>query len=118
MGFELFYLLCCSLNVIIWNDPGMCYELVISFVFDFVTASKNGYFKDEIISIEVKEKRQVKIVDSDEHPRADITVEAIKKLPPVFKKNGTVSAGNASVRTLKSITGLITFSNYFDFSSG
>ena len=85
----------------------MFYELVTPFVFTFLTAKKNGYFRDEIIPVEVKEKRQVKIVDTDEHPRADISVEAMKKLSSVFKKNGTVSAGNASVRTLKSITNLI-----------
>lgn len=43
--------------------------------------------------------------DTDEHPRGDISIEALQKLPPVFKKNGTVSAGNASV----SYSSLFTF---------
>ena len=97
------------------DNLGMFYELVTPFVFNFLTAKKNGYFRDEIIPVEVKEKRQVKIVDTDEHPRADISVEAMKNLSPVFKKNGTVSAGNASVRTLKSITNLICIFKLFWF---
>jgi len=36
-------------------------------------------------------------MDTDEHPKPDTTVETLSKLPPVFKKDGTVNAGNASV---------------------
>ena len=40
----------------------------------------------------------VELVDTDEHPKPATTVESLAKLPAVFKKNGTVDAGNASVR--------------------
>lgn len=56
-----------------------------------------GKFKDEIMPIEVKlSKGKVKNVDTDEHPRPETTLEDLAKLKPVFKKNGTVTAGNAS----------------------
>lgn len=69
-----------------------------------VNAIKNGYFKNEIVPIEVKEiyvennkkKEKQFIVDTDEGPRADTTLEALAKLKPVFAKDGTVTAGNAS----------------------
>lgn len=69
-----------------------------------LNAIKNGYFKDQIVPIEVDEvylengKRKVrkKIVDVDEGPRADTTIEALAKLRPVFAANGTVTAGNSS----------------------
>lgn len=54
-------------------------------------------FADEIAPIEVKVKRKMESFDTDEHPRPGVTLEQLQKLPPVFKKNGTVSAGNASV---------------------
>lgn len=59
-------------------------------------AQQEGAFADEIVPIEVKVKRKTVIFDTDEHPRPDVTIEQLQKLPPVFKKNGTVSAGNAS----------------------
>jgi acetyl-CoA C-acetyltransferase len=62
-----------------------------------VAAINEGRFKEEIIPIEVPGRRGKTImVDTDEHPRADITVEKLAKLPPTFKKGGTVTAGNAS----------------------
>jgi len=59
-------------------------------------AHSSGNFNAEITPVEVKVKRKVVTVDCDEHPRAGILLEQLQKLPPVFKKNGTVSAGNAS----------------------
>ena len=59
-------------------------------------ASDKGLFKDEIIPVEVKTRKGTVIFDRDEHPRADTTMEALSKLRPVFKKDGTVTAGNAS----------------------
>ncbi len=67
-------------------------------------AIKNGYFKDQIVPIEVEHvyiednKRKTKkfVVDTDEGPRADTTLEALAKLKPVFAENGTVTAGNSS----------------------
>jgi acetyl-CoA C-acetyltransferase len=63
-----------------------------------MAAIKNGIFKQEIIGVEVKEKREIRIFDTDEHPR-DTTMEALGKLPAVFKKDGGVTAGNASAIT-------------------
>ncbi|MBW2368187.1 MAG: acetyl-CoA C-acetyltransferase [Deltaproteobacteria bacterium] len=61
------------------------------------TAIKEGKFKDEIMPIEVQPRRgDPKIVDTDEHPRPEITIAGIAKLKPSFKKGGTVTAGNAS----------------------
>jgi acetyl-CoA C-acetyltransferase len=59
-------------------------------------ASTQGYFKEEIIPIEIKEKKGTRVFDSDEHIRIGCTVESMKKLPPVFSKTGTVTAGNSS----------------------
>jgi acetyl-CoA C-acetyltransferase len=61
-----------------------------------VAAIQAGKFKDEIVPIEVKVGRETKVIDTDEHPRADTTAEALAKLRPAFKEGGTVTAGNAS----------------------
>jgi len=61
-----------------------------------IKAIDEGRFKDEIIPLEVKEKKQVKIFETDEHPRRDVTLESLAKLKPSFKEGGTVTAGNAS----------------------
>jgi acetyl-CoA C-acetyltransferase len=60
------------------------------------SARVDGRFRDEIVPIEVQGKREVVTVSQDEHPRDGVTVESLAKLPPVFRKNGTVHAGNAS----------------------
>ncbi|MGE5379667.1 MAG: thiolase family protein [Methylocystaceae bacterium] len=59
-------------------------------------AIAQGWFKDEIVPVEIKTRKGVKIFDTDEHPRADATMESMAKLKPAFKKDGTVTAGNAS----------------------
>ncbi|MDD4241044.1 MAG: thiolase family protein [Smithellaceae bacterium] len=59
-------------------------------------AIKNGWFKDEIVPVEIKTKKGPALFDTDEHPRADTSMESLGKLKPVFKKDGTVTAGNAS----------------------
>jgi len=46
--------------------------------------------------VEVMKKKKAVTVDTDEHPRPDTTVEKISQLPPVFKKDGVVTAANAS----------------------
>jgi len=61
-----------------------------------VRAIDEGKFAQEIIPVEVKQKKGTVIVDTDEHPRRDTSLEKLAKLPPVFKKDGTVTAGNAS----------------------
>ena len=59
-------------------------------------AIQNGWFKDEIVPVEVKTKKGTVLFDTDEHPRADTSMESLSKLKPAFKKDGTVTAGNAS----------------------
>lgn len=60
------------------------------------TAMKAGAFKDEILPVTVKQKKQEIIFDHDEGIREDTTLEALAKLRPVFKENGRVTAGNSS----------------------
>ncbi|MEJ5348421.1 MAG: acetyl-CoA C-acetyltransferase [Desulfosoma sp.] len=60
-------------------------------------AIKAGRFQEEIVPIEVPQRKGAPVVfDTDEHPRFGTTLEALAKLPPAFKKDGTVTAGNAS----------------------
>jgi len=55
-----------------------------------------GHFKDQIIPVELKTRKGTTLFDTDEHVRADATLESMAGLKPVFKKDGTVTAGNAS----------------------
>jgi acetyl-CoA C-acetyltransferase len=59
-------------------------------------ATKEGRFRGEIVPIEIKEKKATRVFDTDEHIRLGCTVESMAKLPPVFSKTGTVTAGNSS----------------------
>jgi acetyl-CoA C-acetyltransferase len=59
-------------------------------------AIKQGWFKNEIVPVEIKTKKGPGVFDTDEHPLADTSMEALAKLKPAFKKDGTVTAGNAS----------------------
>ena len=60
-------------------------------------AIEEGRFKSQIVPVPVPQRRgDPLIVDTDEHPRPDTTLEALSKLPPAFKDGGTVTAGNAS----------------------
>ena len=59
-------------------------------------AQKNNHFNNEIIPIEIKSKKEIIEFNSDEFPRHGTTFDKINSLKPVFKKEGTVSAGNAS----------------------
>jgi len=59
-------------------------------------AIEAGRFADEIVPVTVKEKKGEQTFQVDEHPRPDTTAEALAKLPPVFSKTGTVTAGNSS----------------------
>jgi acetyl-CoA C-acetyltransferase len=61
-----------------------------------IAAIKSGKFRDEIVSVEIKEKKGVRLFDTDEHPREGTTMEVLSKLKTMFKENGTVTAGNAS----------------------
>jgi len=55
-----------------------------------------GYFKSQIVPVELKSKKGVEQFTTDEHVRADASMENMGKLKPVFKKDGTVTAANAS----------------------
>lgn len=60
-------------------------------------AQAAGFFADEIIPVEVPQRRgSALIVDTDEHPRADISEASLAKLPPIVHSDGTITAGNAS----------------------
>ncbi|TXI41146.1 MAG: acetyl-CoA C-acyltransferase [Nitrosomonas sp.] len=59
-------------------------------------AIKNGHFKEQIVPVEVIEYKKTVIFDTDEHPRENVSIESLAKLRPVFQKDGTVTAGNAS----------------------
>lgn len=60
-------------------------------------AIQEGRFKDEIMPFAIPQRKgESKIFDTDEHPRADTTLEKLAKLKPAFKENGTVTAGNSS----------------------
>jgi len=60
-------------------------------------AIKDGRIAEEIIPVTVTGRRREQIVvEADEHPRAGLTMESLAKLPPVFDKDGTITAGNAS----------------------
>lgn len=61
-------------------------------------AIEEGRFKDEIVPVMISGKRgePEKVFDTDEHPRPQTTLEELAKLPPAFKKDGTVTAGNSS----------------------
>ncbi|EWY38886.1 acetyl-CoA acetyltransferase [Skermanella stibiiresistens SB22] len=71
---------------------------------EFATASQNkaeaamkaGKFKDEIVPVTIKTRKGETVVDTDEFPKAGVTVEALAKLRPAFSKEGSVTAGNAS----------------------
>ena len=59
-------------------------------------AIAEGKFKDEIVPMEVKQKKQTVVFDTDEGPRPNVTAESISKLRPAFKEGGVVTAGNSS----------------------
>jgi acetyl-CoA C-acetyltransferase len=60
------------------------------------TAVKEGKFKEEIVPVEVKTRKGVKVFDTDEHYTPETTQEKLATLRPAFRKEGTVTAGNAS----------------------
>jgi acetyl-CoA C-acetyltransferase len=61
-----------------------------------VNAIEKGYFKDQILPIELKTRKGTVVFDKDEHPRSDASREGMAKLRAAFKKDGSVTAGNAS----------------------
>src|SRR5262245_25809776 len=59
-------------------------------------ASRAGKFADEIVPVEVKERKAVKVIKDDDHRRPETTLEALAALPAAFAKGELVTAGNAS----------------------
>jgi acetyl-CoA C-acetyltransferase len=59
-------------------------------------ARRRGLFKDEIVPVSVEGRRGTTLVENDEHPRDGVTAESLATLPAVFRKDGTVHAGNSS----------------------
>lgn len=60
-------------------------------------AMNEGRFAEQILPIKMKGRKGEEIVfDQDEHPRPDVNIESLKKLPPAFKQGGSVTAGNSS----------------------
>ena len=59
-------------------------------------AQKNNKFKEEIVNFKIKSKKAELNFNKDEHPRESINLDALSRLKPVFKKEGSVTAGNAS----------------------
>ncbi|OCY29070.1 3-oxoadipyl-CoA thiolase [Acinetobacter pittii] len=61
------------------------------------SAQAKGFFSKEIVPVEIPQRKgEAVVIDTDEHPRASTTLEALSKLKPVVKADGTVTAGNAS----------------------
>ncbi|MGR5411252.1 acetyl-CoA C-acetyltransferase [Vibrio astriarenae] len=61
-----------------------------------VAAIEAGRFRDEIVPVEVKQRRETVVFDTDEYPKSNATMEGLAKLRPAFDREGTVTAGNAS----------------------
>tara|TARA_B110001452_G_scaffold243296_1_gene226603 strand:+ start:29 stop:1207 length:1179 start_codon:yes stop_codon:yes gene_type:complete len=59
-------------------------------------AQKENKFRDEIVNFKIKSKKAEIDFNKDEHPREGVNLESLSRLKPVFKKNGTVTAGNSS----------------------
>lgn len=74
-----------------------CDQFALSSQQRWAAAQKAGRFADEIVPVEQKGRRgKVDVFDVDEHPKPETTLEGLAKLPTVFKKDGTVTAGSAS----------------------
>ena len=72
-------------------------ELAVSSHARAITAQENGYFDEQIVPFEVPRRRGDPVtVATDEHPRPGTTIESLSGLRPVFKKDGTVTAGNSA----------------------
>lgn len=71
-------------------------EIALASQMKAAAAVAAGRFKDEIVAMEVKQKKSTVVFDTDEYVKANTTMEILGKLRPAFKKDGSVTAGNAS----------------------
>ncbi|WP_062197208.1 acetyl-CoA C-acetyltransferase [Massilibacterium senegalense] len=78
-----------------------------------LTAMEKGYFKEEIVPVTIKTKKGEVVIVKDEHPRAT-SLESISKLPARFKKDGVVTAANASGMNDGAATVVLTSANYVE----
>jgi len=84
----------CAAKYGITREAQDCYALRSQQLAD--AAWRAGRFADEIAPVEIRTRKGTQIVDRDDHMRPDTTLETLAKLPAAFKKDGTVTAGNAS----------------------
>jgi acetyl-CoA acetyltransferase family protein len=84
----------CAAKYGITREEQDCYALRSQQLAD--KAWREGRFVEEVVPVEIKTRKGVDIVDRDDHLRPETTLDALAKLPPAFKKDGTVTAGNAS----------------------
>lgn len=73
-----------------------CDEYALTSQKRWAAANEQGFFRNEITPVEIAQKKATVTFATDEHPRPQSTMETLGKLPPVFKKDGVVTAGNAS----------------------
>lgn len=73
-----------------------CDEFAVRSQQTWGVAKENGVFDLEIAPVEITTRKGTKVVDTDEHPRPETTVEKLSSLKPVFKKDGVVTAASAS----------------------
>ena len=84
----------CAVKYGITREQADCYALRSQQLAD--KAWRSGIMKDEVVPVEIKTKKGSTFVEKDDHMRPETTLEILGKLPTVFKKDGVVTAGNAS----------------------
>jgi len=84
----------CAAKYGITREEQDCYALRSQQLAD--KAWREGRFAEEVVAVEVKTRKGVTVVDRDDHMRPETTLDVLATLPPAFKKDGTVTAGNAS----------------------
>ena len=84
----------CAAKYGITRDEQDCYALRSQQLAD--KAWREGRFVEEVVPVEIKTRKGVDVVDRDDHLRPETTLDVLARLPPAFKKDGTVTAGNAS----------------------
>jgi acetyl-CoA acetyltransferase family protein len=84
----------CAAKYAVTREEQDCYALRSQQLAD--KAWREGRFVEEVVPVEITTRKGVDVVDRDDHMRPETTLEVLAKLPPAFKKDGTVTAGNAS----------------------
>jgi acetyl-CoA acetyltransferase family protein len=84
----------CAAKYDISREAQDCYALRSQQLAD--AAWRDGRFVEEVVPVEIKTRKGVQVIDRDDHMRPDTTMEVLTRLAPAFKKDGTVTAGNAS----------------------